>query len=135
MSAEQSDDTPKGSEQRPANSTTHFGFQEVPLGEKAKRVKGVFDSVAGKYDLMNDLMSGGLHRWWKRYTIRRAEARPGDRILDAAGGTGDLARLFSPRVGPRGRVLVSDINYEMLHVGRRRLADEGLVGKDRKSVV
>ncbi|HKJ71946.1 MAG TPA: class I SAM-dependent methyltransferase [Gammaproteobacteria bacterium] len=108
--------------------TTHFGFQEVPLGEKARRVRGVFDSVAGSYDLMNDLMSGGLHRYWKRYTVWRAEAKAGDRVLDIAGGTGDLARQFAPLVGPRGWVLVSDINYEMLHVGRRRLADEGLVG-------
>ncbi|HKJ76741.1 MAG TPA: class I SAM-dependent methyltransferase [Gammaproteobacteria bacterium] len=128
MSADRSDDTPNRTEREHSTSTTHFGYKEVPLAEKAKRVKGVFDSVAGKYDLMNDLMSGGMHRWWKRYTIMRAEPKPGDRVLDAAGGTGDLARLFSPKVGPRGYVLVSDINYEMLHVGRRRLADEGLVG-------
>ena len=112
----------------PAQETTHFGFKEVPTGEKARRVKGVFDSVAGRYDLMNDLMSGGLHRWWKHYTVSRAEAKPGERVLDVAAGTGDLARLFSPQVGPRGYVLATDVNYEMLHRGRRRLADEGLVG-------
>ena len=114
--------------QEPNQRTTHFGFQEVPLEEKARRVRSVFDSVAGRYDLMNDLMSGGLHRYWKRYTVWQSIAAPGQAVLDTAGGTGDLARQFSPIVGPRGLVVVSDINYEMLHVGRRRLADEGLVG-------
>jgi demethylmenaquinone methyltransferase/2-methoxy-6-polyprenyl-1,4-benzoquinol methylase len=107
---------------------THFGFQEVPLGEKARRVKGVFDSVAGRYDLMNDLMSGGLHRWWKRYTVWQSIAAPGQAVLDAAGGTGDLARLFSDRVGSRGHVVVSDINTSMLSVGRQRLVDQGYTG-------
>lgn len=108
--------------------TTDFGFREVPLAEKAERVRGVFDSVAGRYDLMNDLMSGGLHRLWKRYTAWRAEPCAGQRILDAAGGTGDLAWLLAPEVGPRGRVVVQDLNTEMLRTGRRRLADAGLVG-------
>ncbi len=109
-------------------TTTDFGFQEIPRAEKARRVRSVFDSVADRYDLMNDLMSAGLHRYWKRYTAWRAEPRAGEWILDAAGGTGDLARFFSSEVGPRGRVVVLDVNLKMLQVGRRRLADEGLVG-------
>lgn len=128
MSGDRSDDARNRTNREQDQGTTHFGFQEVPLEEKARRVQGVFDSVAGKYDLMNDLMSGGLHRYWKRYTIWRAAPTPGQRILDVAGGTGDLARLFSPRVGDRGWVLVSDINFSMVQQGRTRLADEGLVG-------
>ncbi|MEF8794175.1 bifunctional demethylmenaquinone methyltransferase/2-methoxy-6-polyprenyl-1,4-benzoquinol methylase UbiE [Thiohalorhabdus sp.] len=133
MNADRSDEDARPGETGPLRTdrkqdTTHFGYQEVPLGEKRRRVRGVFDSVAPSYDLMNDLMSGGLHRYWKRYTVWRAQARAGDQVLDVAGGTGDLARQFSPIVGPRGRVMVADINHEMLRVGRRRLADEGLVG-------
>ena len=108
--------------------TTHFGYQTVPTGEKAGRVREVFDSVATRYDLMNDLMSGGLHRLWKRFTIGRTGLRPGDRALDVAGGTGDLAAGMAARVGPRGRIVLSDINHAMLLEGRRRLLDRGIVG-------
>ena len=97
-------------------ATTHFGFETVDAAEKARRVRGVFDSVAGKYDLMNDLLSGGLHRIWKAYTVQVADLRPGDRVLDIAGGTGDLARAFAPRVGARGMVVLTDINEAMLRV-------------------
>ena len=107
-------------------ATTHFGFETVDAAEKARRVRGVFDSVAGKYDLMNDLLSGGLHRIWKAYTVQVADLRPGDRVLDIAGGTGDLARAFAPRVGARGMVVLTDINEAMLRVGRDRLLDAGL---------
>jgi len=107
-------------------ATTHFGFETVDAAEKARRVRGVFDSVAGKYDLMNDLLSGGLHRVWKAYTVQVADLRPGDRVLDIAGGTGDLARAFAPRVGARGMVVLTDINEAMLRVGRDRLLDAGL---------
>ncbi|RMF97431.1 MAG: bifunctional demethylmenaquinone methyltransferase/2-methoxy-6-polyprenyl-1,4-benzoquinol methylase UbiE [Gammaproteobacteria bacterium] len=112
------------SEQRP--ETTHFGFQQVPVEEKAARVRGVFDSVAGKYDLMNDLMSAGLHRLWKRFTLARTGLRPGQRALDVAGGTGDLAAGMSRQVGRDGLVILSDINASMLREGRRRLLDRGL---------
>jgi demethylmenaquinone methyltransferase/2-methoxy-6-polyprenyl-1,4-benzoquinol methylase len=105
---------------------THFGFQQVEEDEKASRVAGVFSSVASRYDLMNDLMSGGLHRAWKAFTVARSGVRPGDRVLDVAGGTGDLARAFAQRVGPTGGVVLSDINAAMLRVGRDRLLDEGL---------
>ena len=107
---------------------THFGFKEVPVAEKAGRVAQVFDSVAAKYDLMNDLMSGGIHRLWKQYTIEMSGARPGQRILDIAGGTGDLAAKFSKIVGPQGQVVLADINDSMLKVGRDKLADRGLAG-------
>jgi demethylmenaquinone methyltransferase / 2-methoxy-6-polyprenyl-1,4-benzoquinol methylase len=107
--------------------TTHFGYQEVPEEEKARRVAGVFDSVARRYDLMNDLMSGGLHRYWKRFTLAQSMVRPGERVLDVAGGTGDLARLFAERVGPSGRVVLTDINRSMLELGRDRLANGGIV--------
>lgn len=107
-------------------SQTHFGFESVDESAKAGRVQGVFDSVAPHYDAMNDLMSGGLHRAWKRYTVMVANAREGDRVLDIAGGTGDLARAFAPRVGRRGMVVHTDINESMLKVGRDRLLDEGL---------
>ena len=109
------------------SKTTHFGFNQVPEAEKARHVAGVFDSVAARYDLMNDLMSGGLHRLWKRLAIERSGVRPGDRVLDVAGGTGDLARLLARRVAPRGEVVLTDINRAMLRVGRNRLLDEGLV--------
>jgi demethylmenaquinone methyltransferase / 2-methoxy-6-polyprenyl-1,4-benzoquinol methylase len=108
-------------------SQTHFGFQTVDEAQKAQRVRGVFDSVASKYDVMNDLMSLGLHRVWKAYTIAVANLRDGDRVLDIAGGTGDLARAFAKKVGARGTVLHTDINEAMLRQGRDRLLDEGLV--------
>jgi demethylmenaquinone methyltransferase/2-methoxy-6-polyprenyl-1,4-benzoquinol methylase len=108
-------------------SSTHFGFEQVDETQKSGRVRGVFDSVAGKYDLMNDLMSLGMHRVWKAYTMAVAAAREGDRVLDIAGGTGDLARAFARRVGPRGTVVHTDINEAMLRRGRDRLLDEGQV--------
>jgi demethylmenaquinone methyltransferase/2-methoxy-6-polyprenyl-1,4-benzoquinol methylase len=108
-------------------SDTHFGFQTVEAAQKAQRVRGVFDSVAAKYDVMNDLMSLGLHRLWKAYTVTVANLREGDRVLDIAGGTGDLARAFAKKVGARGTVLHTDINEAMLRRGRDRLLDEGVV--------
>ena len=102
---------------------THFGFEEVSPGEKTRRVRGVFDSVAGKYDLMNDLMSAGLHRAWKRFTVQMSGVRAGQRVLDVAGGTADLARLFAERVGPDGTVVLTDINGAMLAVGRDRMLE------------
>ncbi|GAB4350870.1 MAG: bifunctional demethylmenaquinone methyltransferase/2-methoxy-6-polyprenyl-1,4-benzoquinol methylase UbiE [Gammaproteobacteria bacterium] len=108
--------------------TTDFGYQQVPVHEKAKRVAQVFHSVAGKYDLMNDLMSFGIHRLWKRFTLDHASVRPGQRVLDIAGGTGDLTKGFSRRVGAEGEVVLADINGSMLEVGRSRLIDEGVVG-------
>jgi demethylmenaquinone methyltransferase/2-methoxy-6-polyprenyl-1,4-benzoquinol methylase len=105
--------------------TTDFGFRNVPVGEKKERVRGVFDSVAGRYDLMNDLMSGGLHRIWKAFTLARTGLRPGDSALDLAGGTGDLARGLLKQVGDSGRVVLSDINAAMLGIGRDRLVDQG----------
>ncbi len=107
---------------------THFGFQEVPTGQKAAKVAEVFHSVAAKYDLMNDLMSMGIHRLWKRYTIEMSGARRGQRVLDIAGGTGDLTAKFSKLVGPEGKVVLADINDSMLKVGRSRLADRGIIG-------
>jgi len=109
--------------------TTHFGFSEVPVTEKAQRVRGVFDSVASRYDLMNDLMSLGIHRVWKRFTVEKASLKPGMQVLDLAGGTGDLAALMAPRVVPGGRVVLSDINEAMLRRGRERLLDRGLAGE------
>jgi demethylmenaquinone methyltransferase/2-methoxy-6-polyprenyl-1,4-benzoquinol methylase len=113
------------------SDTTHFGFQTVPAAEKAERVRAVFDSVAPNYDLMNDLMSGGLHRLWKRFTLARTGLRPGDRALDVAGGTGDLTAGMAGQVGPTGLVCHTDINREMLEAGRRRLVDAGIVGNVR----
>ncbi len=108
-------------------SDTHFGFSTVDEQAKAERVRGVFDSVASKYDVMNDLMSLGLHRLWKAYAVGVARVRPGDVVLDIAGGTGDLARAFAGPVGARGLVVHTDINEAMLRQGRDRLLDEGLV--------
>lgn len=105
---------------------TDFGFQKVKAGEKAGRVAEVFHSVAGKYDLMNDLMSGGVHRLWKLFTVEVAAVRPGQSILDIAGGTGDLAAKFSRLVGPEGSVVLADINSAMLSVGRDKLLDRGV---------
>lgn len=106
---------------------THFGYQSVDEKEKARRVRSVFDSVAPRYDVMNDLMSLGLHRAWKAYTVMVADLRPGQRVLDLAGGTGDLARAFARKVGSGGLVVHTDINASMLRVGRDRLLDAGLV--------
>jgi len=109
------------------DDTTHFGYREVPRAEKRFRVGDVFDSVAPRYDLMNDLMSGGLHRLWKRFTLMRAGVRPGEAVLDLATGTGDLAEPLAERVGARGDVVASDINASMLARGRDRLLDAGHV--------
>ncbi len=108
-------------------SDTHFGFQKVDETQKAGRVRGVFDSVAAKYDIMNDLMSMGLHRAWKAYATAVAAVREGDKVLDIAGGTGDLARAFGAKVGASGLVVHTDINEAMLGRGRDRLVDEGVV--------
>lgn len=105
---------------------THFGYQQVPESEKAGKVRGVFDSVAENYDLMNDVMSVGVHRLWKKFTIGQARPRKGHKILDIAGGTGDLAIAFSKAVGKEGQVILSDINAAMLNVGRDRLIDKGI---------
>jgi demethylmenaquinone methyltransferase/2-methoxy-6-polyprenyl-1,4-benzoquinol methylase len=107
--------------------TTHFGFRDVPVAEKQKLVGEVFSSVAGKYDLMNDLMSLGVHRLWKRYLVGTSGVAKGDRVLDLAGGTGDIAALLHERVGPEGEVVVGDINAALIGVGRDRLTDRGLV--------
>jgi len=109
------------------SESTHFGFEQVPPDEKTRRVRGVFDSVAQNYDLMNDLMSGGMHRLWKRFAIERSGVREGSRVLDLASGTGDLARQFARRVGPMGTVIHTDINGAMLAAGRDRLLDDGIV--------
>jgi len=106
---------------------THFGFEQVAPEEKARRVRGVFESVAGRYDLMNDLMSAGLHRAWKRFTVETSGVREGARVLDVAGGTADLARLFADRVGSAGSVVLTDINGAMLVAGRDRLLNEGCI--------
>jgi demethylmenaquinone methyltransferase / 2-methoxy-6-polyprenyl-1,4-benzoquinol methylase len=107
--------------------STDFGFQRVPRADKARRVRGVFDSVAGNYDLMNDLMSAGVHRLWKRFTLALANLRPGQRALDVAGGTGDLAAGMARAVGERGLVVLTDINAAMLERGRDRLLDAGVL--------
>ena len=111
-----------------ADKTTHFGFRDVPLADKARHVREVFDSVADNYDLMNDLMSFGVHRLWKRFTIGMADLKPGQCVLDLAGGTGDLTRLMAPRVGREGLVVLSDINAAMLGNGRSQLLDNGIAG-------
>jgi len=108
--------------------TTHFGYKTVSQEEKAGYVKDVFDSVSNRYDLMNDLMSGGLHRLWKKYTIDKASARYGQKILDLAGGTGDLAKVFAGKVGDEGHVVLADINFSMLNEGRTRLINSGISG-------
>ncbi len=108
-------------------SSTHFGFKTVDESAKAQHVRGVFDSVASKYDVMNDLMSAGLHRVWKAYTVQVANLKPGDQVLDIAGGTGDLALAFSKKVGATGRVVHTDINEAMLSTGRDRLLNLGVV--------
>jgi demethylmenaquinone methyltransferase / 2-methoxy-6-polyprenyl-1,4-benzoquinol methylase len=107
-------------------SKTHFGYQTVDEQDKAKKVAGVFHSVASNYDLMNDLMSGGLHRAWKAFTIAQANVRPGAKVLDIAGGTGDLSMAFAKKAGPKGEVWHTDINESMLRVGRDRLLDRGV---------
>lgn len=116
-----------GSPSQASGSTTHFGYKTVSQADKAARVAGVFDSVASRYDVMNDLMSVGLHRVWKAFAIGRANVRPGMKVLDIAGGTGDLARAFAKRAGPSGQVWLTDINGSMLRVGRDRLIDQGLL--------
>ncbi|MDP5238793.1 bifunctional demethylmenaquinone methyltransferase/2-methoxy-6-polyprenyl-1,4-benzoquinol methylase UbiE [Uliginosibacterium sp. 31-16] len=109
------------------DKTTHFGFEQVAESEKAGRVRGVFSSVAQKYDVMNDLMSAGMHRVWKAFTIELANVRPGERVLDVAGGTADLSLAFAKRAGKSGQVWLTDINYAMLDVGRDRTLDKGLL--------
>ena len=110
-----------------SGKTTHFGFEQVPEGEKARRVGAVFASVAPSYDLMNDLMSLGLHRLWKRFALELSGVRAGSRVLDVASGSGDLARAFARRAGPTGQVWMTDINAAMLAVGRDKLVDEGII--------
>ena len=117
------------------DKTTHFGYKQVPIGEKAGHVRAVFDSVADRYDLMNDLMSLGVHRLWKRQAVELAGVRRGQRVLDLAGGTGDLAERFAGIVGPTGEVVLTDINSAMLTRGRDRLVDLGLVGTVRYALV
>ena len=109
-----------------SENTTHFGFKTVAEEEKAKKVGEVFHSVASRYDLMNDVMSAGLHRLWKRFTVETSSVLPGQRVLDIAGGSGDMSRLFAKKVGRSGQVILTDINASMLAVGRDRLLDEGL---------
>ena len=110
-----------------SSGTTHFGFRDVPVADKQKLVGEVFSSVAGKYDLMNDAMSLGIHRVWKRYFVATAQVRKGDRVLDLAGGTGDIAALLKERVGDGGELVLGDINGQMLRVGRDRMTDRGNV--------
>jgi len=120
-------ETPSSPTSPDADATTHFGFRSVRESEKAAKVAEVFHSVADRYDVMNDLMSVGLHRAWKAFTIARADVRPGMKVLDIAGGTGDLAKAFARRAGPSGEVWLTDINHSMLRVGRDRLTDAGLL--------
>ena len=114
-------------DEKSAQGTTHFGFRDVPVGEKKKLVGQVFSSVARQYDLMNDLMSLGIHRVWKRYFVGTSGVKRGDRVLDLAGGTGDIAALLKDRVGDAGQIVLGDINAGMLSVGRDRMTDRGLV--------
>ena len=107
---------------------THFGYRQVPVEEKVRHVRGVFDSVADNYDLMNDVMSAGIHRLWKRYAVGMSGIRAGQTVLDLAGGTGDITRLLAPRVGDEGHVVLTDINAAMLSNGRRALLDSGITG-------
>ena len=107
---------------------THFGFRKVPVEDKAKHVRGVFDSVADNYDLMNDVMSAGIHRLWKRFAIGMSGVQPGQQALDLAGGTGDITRLLAPHLGQRGHVVLTDINAAMLEQGRANLLDHGISG-------
>jgi len=111
-----------------SDDQTHFGFQQVPVGEKAKRVADVFHSVADNYDIMNDVMSLGVHRIWKRFTLSQTGLKAGQKVLDLAGGTGDLAMKMAGMVGPSGQVVLSDINGSMLRRGRERLTDNGIAG-------
>ncbi len=108
------------------SKTTDFGYQQVDENDKARKVEGVFTSVAQRYDVMNDLMSGGLHRLWKKFTLDQSFVRAGERVLDVAGGTADLSRAFAKRVGPNGSVVLTDINAAMLGIGRDRLIDDGV---------
>lgn len=117
-----------------AEKTTHFGYREVAVQEKATLVREVFDSVADNYDLMNDLMSLGVHRLWKRDFVAASGIGPGDRVLDLAGGTGDIAALLSKKVGAGGRIVLSDINEAMLAVGRQRMEDRGIVNNVRYAI-
>jgi len=121
-------DMAKTDDKSAESATTHFGYRDVAVADKARMVHDVFDSVAGKYDLMNDLMSLGVHRLWKRHFIAISGIQPGQRVLDLAGGTGDIAALMSQQVGVQGSVVLSDINDAMLTVGRQRMEDRGLVG-------
>lgn len=116
---------------KPDDTTTHFGYQRVRVEEKARRVADVFNSVADKYDVMNDLMSFGIHRAWKRFAIEMTGVGPGQRVLDVASGTGDLARAMAQRVGETGEIVMTDINAAMLARGRERLTDAGIVGNVR----
>lgn len=124
MGVPMSENAPK-TPSTPPGASVDFGYQQVPREQKARRVREVFESVADKYDLMNDLMSAGLHRLWKAFTVRQADVRPGMRALDIAGGTGDLARAFADRAGDTGLVVLSDINESMLRAGRDKLLDKG----------
>lgn len=112
------------------NKTTHFGFKEVAFDDKQNLVKGVFDSVASKYDLMNDVMSAGQHRLWKRYTVAVSAVKAGDKVLDVAGGSGDMALQFSKKIGVNGRFTLTDINAKMLAQGRKNLLDKGVFAVD-----
>lgn len=115
--------------------TTHFGYQQVPITAKAGLVGKVFSSVAARYDIMNDFMSLGVHRLWKRDFVANSGVRKGDRVLDLAGGTGDISRLLHPRVGTNGTVVLTDINADMLGIGRSRMEDQGIVGNIRYGLV
>ena len=134
MNESRSSNTPTGPADDPRSTSVDFGYEQVPAREKARRVRAVFDSVADKYDVMNDLMSAGVHRLWKRYTLGQTGLRPGESALDVAGGTGDLAAGMAAQVGDQGLVVLSDINAAMLEVGRDRLLDRGLLRNVRFSL-